>query len=93
MKKSILAIAILGATTTFTFAQKNEVKALEKAVKSEKYNETKSLISKAESLIGNADDKTKAKFYYLKAKAMLNGNDYDACAATDKLHVWRTKFG
>lgn len=76
MKKQVLALALLGLTSV-TFAQKSEVKALEKAVKSEKYNETNSLIATAESVIGNADDKTKAKFYYLKAKAMLHGNDYD----------------
>ena len=76
MKKQVLALALLGLTSV-TFAQKNEVKALEKAVKSEKYAQTPSLIAAAEGLIGNADDKTKAKFYYLKAKAMLNGKNYE----------------
>jgi tetratricopeptide (TPR) repeat protein len=76
MKKQVLALALLGLTSV-TFAQKSEVKALEKAVKSEKYNETNSLISTAEAVIESADDKTKAKFYYLKAKAMLHGSDYD----------------
>ena len=76
MKKQVLALALLGLTSV-AFAQKNEVKALEKAVKAEKFSETKSLIASAEAVIANADDKTKAKFYYLKAKAMLNGSDYD----------------
>lgn len=76
MKKRVLAIAMLGFTT-LTIAQKNEVKALEKAVKSGKLENVESLISSAEGLINNADDKTKAKFYYLKAKAMLSGKDYD----------------
>jgi tetratricopeptide (TPR) repeat protein len=75
MKKQVLALALLGMTSV-AFAQKNEVKALEKAVKSEKYADTKALIAVAESVISNADDKTKAKYYYLKAKAMLNGSDY-----------------
>lgn len=75
MKKQVLAIALFGLTSV-AFAQKNEVKALEKAVKSEKYADTKALIAVAESVITNADDKTKAKYYYLKAKAMLNGTDY-----------------
>ena len=75
MKKQVLAVALLGLTT-FTFAQKAEVKALEKAVKSEKFAQTPSLISAAEKLITNADAKTKAKFYYLKAKALLNSKNY-----------------
>lgn len=76
MKKQVLALALLGLTSV-VFAQKNEVKALEKAVKAEKYAQTTSLITAAEGVIANADDKTKAKFYYLKAKAMLNGKNYD----------------
>jgi tetratricopeptide (TPR) repeat protein len=81
MKKKLLVLALSGLTIV-AFAQKSEVKALEKAVKSEKFSETKSLISSAEALIANADDKTKAKFYYLKAKALLNGNDYDGIVAS-----------
>jgi len=81
MKKQVLALALLGLTSV-AFAQKSEVKALEKAIKSEKFSETKSLISNAEAVIANADDKTKAKFYYLKAKAMLNGKDYDGIVAS-----------
>jgi len=76
MKKQVLVLALLGLTSV-AFAQKNEVKALEKAVKSENYAQTSSLIATAEAIIANADDKTKAKFYYLKAKAMLNGKNYD----------------
>mgnify|MGYP000050049689 CR=1 FL=1 len=83
MKKQVLALALLGLTSV-TFAQKNEVKALEKAVKSEKYTETAALITAAESVISNADDKTKAKYYYLKAKSVLNGTDYDAMAVALK---------
>jgi len=76
MKKQILVLALLGLTSV-TFAQKSEVKALEKAVKSEKFTQTASLITAAEAVIADADDKTKGKFYYLKAKAMLNGKNYD----------------
>lgn len=83
MKKQVLALTLFGLTTV-AFAQKNEVKALEKAVKSEKFAETKSLIAAAENVIANADDKTKAKYYYLKAKAMLNSTDYKGMAAALK---------
>lgn len=74
MKKQLLVLALSGLTT-LTFAQKNEVKALEKAIKTQNFNQTNSLIASAEEVIVNADDKTKSKFYYLKAKAMLAGND------------------
>ncbi len=80
MKKQVLVIAFLGLIT-ISFAQKKEVKALEKAFKSEKFTETEivPLISAAEKVITNADDKTKAKFYYLKTAALLiKGTDYKA---------------
>jgi len=51
-----------------TFAQKNELKAVEKALKKMDYATAKSSIDQAESLISNTDDKTKAKFYYLKGE-------------------------
>lgn len=83
MKKQVLALALFGMTSV-AFAQKNEVKALEKAVKSEKYAQTSALIAAAENVIANADDKTKAKYYYLKAKAMLNSTNYKGIATALK---------
>lgn len=77
MKKRVLAIALSGFAM-MTMAQKKEVKALEKAVKSEDLTNVKKLISTAEALINTADNKTKAKFHYLKVMALLPGNDYDA---------------
>lgn len=53
-----------------SFAQKDELKAVEKALKSNNAIEAKTNIEKAESLIANADDSQKAQFYYLK------GNTY-----------------
>lgn len=79
MKKQVLALAILSLSTV-AFSQKSEVKALEKAVKSEKFTETATLITAAEKLMGNADAKTKSKFYFLKTKSALNGDNYEAMA-------------
>ena len=68
MKKQIIvAFALL--VSTISFAQKNEIKAAEKAIKSGNYADAKTAIQSAESLIGSADAKTKAKFYFLKGKA------------------------
>lgn len=81
MKKHvIIALALL--VSTFSFSQKDELKDAEKAIKSGNYADAKTAIKAAESLIGNADDKTKAKFYYLKGQAYYaNGtaanNDLD----------------
>lgn len=52
------------------FGQKDEIKAAEKALKSNDFNTAIAAINQAESLIGSADDKTKAKFYYLKGLAL-----------------------
>ena len=60
-----------------TFAQKDELKAAEKAVKKNDYVTAAAEVGKAEALIAGADDKTKAKFYYLK------GQTYAAMATTD----------
>ena len=68
MKKQIVvALALL--VSTISFSQKNEMKAAEKAIKSENFADAKSAILSGESLIGSADAKTKSKFYFIKGKA------------------------
>jgi tetratricopeptide (TPR) repeat protein len=69
MKKQIVvALALL--VSTFSFSQKDELKAAEKAIKNKDFADAKAAIQSAESLIGAADDKTKAKFYFLKGQAL-----------------------
>lgn len=69
MKKVITLICavVIGVSS---FAQKNEIKAIEKALKSNNFATAKSVVNAAESLLGNMDDKTKAKFYFLKAQSL-----------------------
>ena len=74
MKTRILMIAAL-VVTTITFAQKKEIKTLEKAVKSGKYANAKALIGPAEALLSAMDTKTKEKFLLLKAQAFLGSNN------------------
>ena len=50
------------------FAQKDEVKAAEKAIKKSDFATAQSQLSNAEGSIASADDKLKAKFYYLKGQ-------------------------
>lgn len=76
MKNQILLLVALFLCTA-TFAQKDELKAAEKAVKKNDYATAAAEISKAEGLIAGADDKTKAKFYYVK------GQTYAGMAKTD----------
>ncbi len=75
MKKQILLLLTLFLSIA-TFAQKDELKDAEKAIKKLDYATAKSSLTQAESLIAGADDKTKAKFYYLK------GETYAALAKT-----------
>ena len=82
MKKQIVvALAILiGA---FSFAQKKELKAVDKAIKANNFAEAKTVLSQIESLMGAADAKTKAKYHFLKGKALYaNGaasnQDFDS---------------
>ena len=66
-KQLILAIALF--VTVFSFAQKKEIKALEKAVKNNNYAEAKTLVTQLESMVSAMDDKLKDKFYLGAAKA------------------------
>lgn len=87
-KQTIVALALL--VGSISFAQKNELKDAEKAIKKSNFAEAKSAISSAESLIGSADDKTKARFYFLKGQALYangNGSDADMDAAIESLNM------
>lgn len=70
MKIKNLAIATILLSSVVSFAQKDELKAAEKALKAGNPNEAKSALSQAESLIANADDNQKAQYFFLK------GNTY-----------------
>lgn len=89
MKKQIIvALALL--VSTLSFAQKDEIKAAEKAIKSGNFADAKSAISSAEGLIGSTDDKTKAKFYLLKGQALYangTGSNQDIDAAIESLNM------
>ncbi|MFN7099226.1 MAG: tetratricopeptide repeat protein [Flavobacterium sp.] len=69
-KYVVLASALLISVTTF--AQKDQIKAAEKALKGGKSQEAISLLTEAESLIGNAADAEKAQFYFVKGNTYLD---------------------
>lgn len=72
MKKQII-IALAFSISAFSFAQKKELKAVEKAIKGNNYAEAKSALKQAESLMSAMDEKTKAQYYYLNAQALYAG--------------------
>jgi len=75
-KQVVLGLAIM--IGTFSFAQKKELKLAEKAIKTSNYADAKAAITGAEALLSAMDEKTKAKFYYLKGQALYaNGSGTD----------------
>ncbi|MFL0352477.1 lipopolysaccharide assembly protein LapB [Xanthomarina sp. GH4-25] len=72
-KQFIVALAIM--VTTFGFAQKKELKEVEKAIKNNNFAEAKSILSQVEPMLSTMDDKYKAQYYYLNAEALYaNGS-------------------
>jgi tetratricopeptide (TPR) repeat protein len=69
-KYVLLASALL--ISVATFAQKDQIKAAEKALKGGKSQEAVTILMEAESLIANATDAEKAQFFFIKGNALLD---------------------
>lgn len=82
-----MTLVLIFTFTMVSFAQKNEIKAIEKALKNSNYADAKSAVSAAESLMSNMDDKMKANFLFLKAQALYAGG---AASDTDMNKVVAT---
>lgn len=65
---AIVASLLLSA---FSFAQKDELKSAEKALKAGNADEAKTILTNTESMIANADDSSKAQYYFLLGNANL----------------------
>jgi len=70
MKKNILSIG-LSLITVVAIAQKKEVRDAGKAIEKGSYAEAKTLLTQAESMLGDANDNTKEDFYVFKGQAYL----------------------
>jgi tetratricopeptide (TPR) repeat protein len=99
MKKYVI-IALALAFSMFTFAQKKELKTVEKAIKSGNFSEAKTVLNQVESMLSSMDDKTKDKFYFLKGQALYangTGSDADVDMAIDSFDKvqssYRTEVG
>lgn len=76
MKTRILIMVALAFSMT-AFAQKNEIKAAEKALKSGDAASAKTALEGAASLIESADAKVKAQYYYDLAEANSKLSDFE----------------
>jgi tetratricopeptide (TPR) repeat protein len=93
MKKQIIALSF-ALMSIGVFAQKNELKAAEKAIKKEQYADALSAISAAEALMGNMDAKSIAKFHFFKAQAYAGQKSYaEAAEAFDALFAYENEIG
>lgn len=87
----IIALALF--LSVFSFGQKNEIKDMEKALKNGDFAAAKASTMAADALVSNMDDKTKAKYYFLKSQAFFaNGNskDTDVAVALESLEELST---
>ena len=80
MKKQVLTLS-LAVMSLGAMAQKAELKAAEKAMKKQDFAAAITSLNAAEALIEQADDKYKAKFYFLKGKTYAAKKDYKTSAA------------
>jgi len=71
MKKQLIILSAFFISMT-VFAQNDELKNAEKALKANDFATAMSAVNQAEGLIANADQKTKAKFYYLKGYGIVS---------------------
>ena len=88
MKKQLITVLAIMIGLS-AYAQKDELKSTDKALKNGDLVAAKSSVDKAEGLIANADNKIKANFYFLKAKTYydiakkkpaLDANAFDIAA-------------
>jgi tetratricopeptide (TPR) repeat protein len=72
MKSKYVILASAFLISTVAFAQKDQIKAADKALKSGSSQEAITILQGAESLISSATDGEKAQFYFIKGNALLD---------------------
>jgi tetratricopeptide (TPR) repeat protein len=92
MKKQILALTV-GLISVATFAQKDELKAVEKALKKGQFNEAKATIATLEGAEDSMDAKYKAKYLFLKGSAYGKSNITKAADAYNALISFEKESG
>jgi len=93
MKKQILAFAI-ALMSVAGFAQKNELKATEKALKKTDFTLALSTIESLDPMEATMEAKYKAKYYYLKGQVLAGKDKYsDAADIFNKLFAYEKEIG
>jgi len=72
MKSKYVTLVSALLISVATFAQKDQIKAAEKALKGGNTQEAITILQGAESLISNAPDADKAQYYFIKGNAYLD---------------------
>ena len=83
MKSKYVLLASALLISVATFAQKDQIKAAEKALKGGKSQEAVTILMEAESLIANAPDAEKAQFFFVKGNALLDLANKNVDASTN----------
>ena len=81
MRKQVLTIS-LSLLAIGAFAQKKELKLVEKALSGNDYSTALSTLSSVESVVNSGEDKYKSKFYFLKGKALAGQKKYSEAYRT-----------
>ncbi len=93
MRKQVLVFS-LGLLTLASFAQKKELKSIEKALNKNDFNGASTIVKSIEGSIEGADDKYKSKYYFLKGQTEVGKKDYEkAVAAFNQLFDFEKKIG
>ena len=73
--KKLFLLTITFLICQFNYAQKKELKSVDKLLKSGDFIEARASLELVSSMITTSDDKTKAKFYYLKGLSNYQNGD------------------
>jgi len=92
MKNQILALTV-GLLSVAAFAQKDEIKAAEKAIKKGEFKEAKAALAGLEANEDSMDSKYKAKYFFLKGSAYAESNVEKASEAYNKLIAYEKEIG
>ena len=92
MKNQLVALC-LGFMTIGTFAQKDELKDAEKAIKGGDFKGALAIIESLSSMEDTMDDKYKAQYYFLKGEAYGTRDVKKAAEAYNKLTAFEKQIG
>jgi tetratricopeptide (TPR) repeat protein len=92
MKKQLIALC-LGFITVGSYAQKDELRDAEKAIKNNDFKGAVAIIESLDSMEETMDEKYKAQYYFLKGQAYGTRNIKKAAEAYDKLTAYEKQIG